>query len=55
MIAYVVRADDLIPGLFNVATEDGRHFFDITTGQLRDLAEREGWDIRTQPDRRDSE
>ena len=56
MIAYVTEATmsdgsrfPFAP-LFNVATEDGRHFIDLTPNQLRQISEREGWDIRTDSD-----
>ena len=32
-------------GLYNVATEDGRHFIDLTAGQVQSLAAREGWEF----------
>lgn len=50
MIAYVepaVMSDgSLFPGLFNVATEDGRHFIDLTPAQVESVAFKFGYELR---------
>lgn len=51
VIAYVepaLMSNGQMIGLVNVATSDGRRFFDLTMGQLRSMASMHGWDIRTQ-------
>jgi len=44
LIAWLYPAD--VPGLTNVVLSDGRTLMDLTMGQVRMLAAREGWTIR---------
>lgn len=44
-----VRPAERVPGLVNVRLESGEEFWDLTVGQVRQLAAERDWDVR--PDR----